>query len=105
MESDAVRTVGDEAVVQMWVSGQFRSVSVPRSAIIAFLRLTPDRAVMMTDEEVRDFLRRNLRLVAAAAADALRDMHPNAPSVTLDAELLRKHGGEPGVELRRAAGR
>lgn len=104
MESDAVRTIGDDTVVDMWVGGQFRSISVPREAIMGFLRLSGGPAAAFSDEQLREFVRRHLRLIAAAAEDALRDLHPNAATVQIDAELLRRHGGEPAVELRRAAG-
>jgi hypothetical protein len=105
MESDAVHTVGDSTVVDMWVNGKFRNVSVSRDVIAAFLRLSSDRAAAMSDVECREFVRSHLRLVAAAAADGLRDMHPTADSVTIDAELLCRLGGKPVIERRQAAGR
>jgi hypothetical protein len=105
MESDAVRTNGDNAVVDMWVSGQFRSVSVPREAIAAFLHLSPERAAELSDHDLQDFVRRHLKLVAVAAAEGLKEMHPNAASITVDAELLCRHGDEPLAEPRRASSR
>jgi hypothetical protein len=105
MESDAVRTIGDNTVVDMWVSGQFRNVSVPREAIAAFLHLSPERAAEMSDPDLRDFVRSHLRIVAVAAAEGLKEMYPNATSVTIDPELLLQHAGEPLAEQRRAAGR
>ena len=39
MESDSVRSSGEFTVVDMWVEGKLRCISVSREAIEGFLRL------------------------------------------------------------------
>jgi hypothetical protein len=104
MESDTVRTVGGSTVVDIWVKGKVRSVSVPRAAIMAYLAPSPDEALALSDEDRREFVRNHLTLVAAAAAEAL-ETDRGAASVTINAELLRKQAGEPLAKRRQAAGR
>ena len=60
MESDSVRSSGEFTVVDMWVEGKLRCISVSRDAINGFLQLPPDRAASMTDDDRREFVRMNL---------------------------------------------
>jgi hypothetical protein len=85
MENDSVRTNGRSTLVDIWIDGKLRGISVSREAIEAFLRLPPDRAAAMSDEDRREFVRTNLAAVVAAATNWLRDNDPSADSVTLDA--------------------
>lgn len=88
MESDSVRSSGDHTLVEIWIEGKLREISVSRQAIEAFLELPPDRAAAMTDEERRDFIRTHLTLVSAAAKDQLRLMYPEAAEIRIEAGQL-----------------
>ena len=83
MESDSVRSSGDFTVVDMWVEGKLRCISVSRDAIDAGLQLTPERAAAMTDDERRDFVRTNLSLVVAAAKERVKS-DPAADAVVIE---------------------
>lgn len=96
MESDTVRTVGDSTVVDIWLQGRMRSVSVSREAIETFLEVPPDQAGAMSDEERSDFVRRHLSIVAAAALARLQE-RPGTDSVTIEAgHLQRPNSARPG---------
>ncbi len=92
MENDTVRTIGDSTMVDVWLKGRMRSVSVTREAITAFLDLPSERADAITDEERSDFVRRNLSKVAAAAMTWLAD-HPGMDMVTIEAGQLPRQNG------------
>jgi hypothetical protein len=97
MESDSVRTIGDSTLVDMWIDGKLRAVSVSRDAIAAFLQLSPDRAMAISDDERREFVRKNLTLVAKAATDLLGSMDSGADSVVIEAGQLTSRGGVRAV--------
>ncbi len=84
MENDSVRTSGDATLVDMWIEGKLRAISLSRGAIETYLRLPADRAEAMSDEDRREFVRTNLGLVIAAAKAQLRD-NPTADTVTIEA--------------------
>lgn len=94
METDSIRTSGDNTLVDIWIDGKMRSISVSGEAIAAFLRLTPDRAAL-ADEDRREFVRTHLDLVVNMARDRLRDMDPGASAVVIDANSGR---GQPRAQ-------
>jgi hypothetical protein len=94
METDSIRTSGENTLVDIWIDGKMRSVSVSGEAIAAFLRLAPDRAAL-GDEDRREFVRTHLDLVVNMARDRLRDMDPGANAVAIEANPGR---GQPGVQ-------
>ena len=101
MENDSVRTSGTSTLVDMWIDGKFRTVAVTRAAIEAHLRLSPERAEEMSDDDRREFVRSNLRLLAATAGDLVRDGDPDAAAVVIDAGHL---GGQAPKADRRVGG-
>jgi hypothetical protein len=84
MESDSVRTMGDRTIVDLWIDGKFRAITVPRQAIESYLRLPPDRGTILTEDDRREFVRTHLSLVVQAASERLR-LDPGAEAVTIDA--------------------
>lgn len=88
MESDSVRTLGDRTLVDLWIDGQFRAITVSKQAIEAYLRLSPERAIL-TEDDRREFVRTHLSLVVQAASERLR-ADPGAAAVTID-------GFQPGA--------
>ena len=95
METDSIRTSGENTVVDIWIDGKMRSVSVSGEAIAALLRLAPDRAAALGDEDRREFVRTHLDVVVNMARDRLRDMDPGAIAVVIDAGPGR---GQAGVQ-------
>jgi hypothetical protein len=92
MENDSVRTSGSSTLVDMWIDGSLRAITVSREAIEDFLHLTPDRAATMTEDERSEFVRTHLTLVVASATAKLRNTDATAAAVTLDSGDL---GGRP----------
>jgi hypothetical protein len=88
MENDSVRTSGDATLVDMWIEGKLRAISLSRGAIETYLRLPSDRAMALTEDDRREFVRTNLGLVVAAAKERLRGSDPNADSVEIEAGQL-----------------
>jgi len=99
MDNDAVRSSGDRTIVDMWIEGKFRSVSVTKAAIEAHLQLSDEQAAEMTDDDRREFVRANLKLLAGAAADQVRATDPDAATVLL--ERLTGQAAQPREERRR----
>ena len=99
MESDTVRTIGDSTMVDIWLKGRMRGVSVTRDAIQSFLNLSPQAMDDMTDDERSEFVRRNLSVVAAAALAWLNE-HPGQDSVTIEAGQLAGPGRSAPGERR-----
>jgi hypothetical protein len=84
MDNDAVRTSGDQTLVDMWNEGKSRTVSISRAAIEAHLQLNPDRAAAMTDDDRREFVRGNLKLLATAASEIVQSGDRDATTVDID---------------------
>jgi hypothetical protein len=84
MDNDAVRTSGDRTLVDMWIDGKSRTVSVTKAAIEAHLGLSPERAEGMSGDDRCEFVRANLRLIASTATEVVRLTDPDAMAVTID---------------------
>jgi hypothetical protein len=98
MENDSVRTSGANTLVDMWIKGKLRSISISREAIDDFLRLPPDRAAATSDHDRREFVRTHLTLVMTAAADLLRNTEPSADTVRIGVGQL---GGQTTAQAGR----
>ncbi len=98
MDNDAVRTSADRTLVDMWIDGKSRTVSVTRTAIETHLRLAPERAAAMSDEDRREFVRGNLKLVQSAATDFVRAGNPDA--LRVDIERLSGNAPPPPSDRR-----
>jgi hypothetical protein len=92
MESDSVRTMGDSTLVDLWIDGQFRAITISRQAIEAYLQLAPGAAASMGETDRREFVRKHLGLVVRAATELLRT-RPHAETIVIE-------GGELGGEVR-----
>lgn len=101
MDNDAVRTSGDRTLVDMWIDGKSRTVGVTRAAIEAHLQLAPDAAASMTDEDRREFVRANLKLIAAAATELVRQTDPDARTVDIDVGQLSGEAPRPPKDRRK----
>ncbi|HVU30873.1 MAG TPA: hypothetical protein VHE36_10790 [Sphingomicrobium sp.] len=83
MESDSVRTMGDSTLVDLWIEGKFRAITVSRQAIESYLGLSPEAAQSMGETDRREFVRTHLGLVVGAATSWLR-ANPEAETIVVD---------------------
>jgi hypothetical protein len=102
MENDSIRASGGNTLVDVWIEGKLRGISVSRSAIEAFLLLPPDRAAAMSEEERCEFVRTHLALVLTAAKVQLRESNPTADSVSIEAGQLGGGGRSQAGDRRTA---
>jgi hypothetical protein len=100
MENDSVRSSGESTLVDMWIDGKLRAITVSREAIDAALQLSPERASALTDDQRREFVRTNLTRVVAAATEQLRAGDSTADTVTLEAGHLGGRIGRPAAARR-----
>jgi hypothetical protein len=91
MESDSVRAMGDSTLVDLWIEGKFRAITISRQAIENYLQLAPVDAASMSETDRREFVRLHLGLVVSAATALLRS-NPGAETIVVEAGQL---GGKP----------
>lgn len=104
MESDSVRAMGDSTLVDLWIEGKFRAITISRQAIETYLQLAPGDAASMSETDRREFVRQHLGLVVSAATALLRSK-PGTETIVIEAGQL---GGKPmsvAVEQPRSADR
>jgi hypothetical protein len=83
MENDSIRASGGDTLVDVWIEGKLRGVSVSRGAIETFLGLTPDQAARMSEEDRCEFVRTHLSIVLTAAKLQLRELNSGAESISI----------------------
>jgi len=93
MESDSVRSLGDNTLVDLWIEGKFRAIVVSRQAIESFLSSSSEGTESLTDDGRREFVRTHLAIIVKAAAARLR-ADPVADTIVIDAGQLG--GAAPG---------
>lgn len=101
MENDSVRAIGDSTLVDLWIEGRFRAITVSREAIASFLKLSPERANAFTDNDRVEFVRTHLSTVVRAAAAQLR-LDPGAESILIDDRHLSGQPAPPTGDRRKA---
>ena len=87
MESDSVRAMGDSTLVDLWIEGKFRAITISRQAIETYLQLAPADAAAMGETDRREFVRKHLGLVVGAATALLRS-NPGAETIVIEAGQL-----------------
>ena len=105
MENDSIRASGGNTLVDVWIDGKLRGISVSRAAIETFLALTPDRAAAMSEDERGEFVRTHLPLVLTAAKAQLRQINPAAESVSIEAGQIGSRGVNRRTDERRKSER
>ena len=96
MENDSVRTLGDNTLVDVWIEGRVRAITVSRQAIESHLQLATHEAAAMTETERGEFVRTNLGLIVRSATALLR-ANPGSDKIVIDAGQLggpASSGGE-----------
>jgi len=96
MESDTVRTLGDNTLVDIWIEGKSRAITITRPAIEARAGST------LSETERCEFVRTNLSQVVRAATEFLRS-NPAAEAIVIEAGQLGGSGRSSSGE-RRAGG-
>jgi hypothetical protein len=92
MENDSIRASGGNTLVDVWIEGKLRGISVSRGAIETFLALTPHQAAAMSENDRCEFVRTHLPIVLTAAKLQLREMNSAADSVSIDSGQLGSTG-------------
>jgi hypothetical protein len=82
MENDSIRSVGSDTLVDIWIDGKMRSLSVSLEAIGAFLGF--DKASSMSERDRCEFIRTHLPVVVAAAKQRLSETDRSAGEVVID---------------------
>jgi len=91
MENDSIRASGSDTLVDIWIDGKIRAISISQEAIGAFLGF--ERMAGMSEVDRCAFVRNNLPLVVAAAKARLREAGPTAATIMIDAGQLPRPDG------------
>ena len=95
MENDSIRASGTDTLVDIWVNGKLRAISISKDAIAAFVGF--ERAGM-SDNQRCEFIRAHLPQVVAAAKVALASLDPDVDTIVIDVGQL---GGSSSQQDRR----
>jgi|SRR4051812_31191426 hypothetical protein len=98
MENDSIRASGSDTLVDMWIDGKLRALSVSHEAIGAFLGF--ERASAISENDRCEFVRTHLPLLVNAAKVRLREDGPAADSITIDVGQLPRPDGRAGDRRR-----
>ena len=90
MENDTVRTLGDDTLVDIWIEGKSRAITISGQAIEAVKG-------SLSETERREFVRTNLSLIVRAATENLRS-NPAADAILIEGGQLG--GGQVSGERR-----
>ncbi len=94
MENDSIRSSGDATLVDLWIEGRMRAVSIANEAVGAFLGF--EQAAGMRDEDYCGFVRTHLPLVISAAKARLSDSGPLTETIAIGAGDLPRSDGRKG---------
>lgn len=105
MENDSIRASGTDTLIDIWVEGKLRAISVTRAAIETFLGKASGA---MSDDDRCDFVRTHLPQVVTAVKAKLRNGNPTADSVEIEAGQLggvgdRRKGDRRKSDRRKAS--
>ena len=82
MENDSIRVSGSSTLVDIWVNGKLRAISVTKQAIDAFVGSTASKG--MSDDDRCEFVRTHLPLLVTAVKARLRESSHDLDEVTVD---------------------
>jgi len=94
MENDSIRSSGTNTLVDIWVDGKVRAISVSHAAIGAFLGF--EKAENLSERDRCEFVRDNLPLLVTAAKNRLRETDVRADALTIDVGDLQRPDGRTG---------
>jgi hypothetical protein len=99
MENDTIRVNGSKTLVDIWINGKVRAISVSRQAIEAFV--AADEGTSMTEDERCEFVRTHLQLVISAAKARLSSTNPASDAVSIEGSQLRSADSARAKERRK----
>jgi hypothetical protein len=105
IENDTIRGSGGNTLVDVWIDGKMRGISVARGAIEMHLGLNADQAAAMSEGERCEFVRRNLALIVKAAKKRLAETSAAADMVIIDTGELPVRGPDRRKSERRKTDR
>ena len=100
MDNDSIRSVGGNALVEIWIEGRLRSICVTGAAIQEALGLLPNQLPALSDNERCEFVQKHMASVVAAARNRLRD-DPDASTIVIDTGHLSRRGARRMGERRK----
>lgn len=92
MESDSIRPSGSNTLVEIWVNGKVRAITITKQAIDAFLGQAATKD--LSEEQRCEFVRTNLPLVVTATKARLREAAEDIETVTIEAGHLGGRAAE-----------
>lgn len=99
MENDAIRPSGSNTLVDIWIDGKIRAISISRDAIGAFLG--HDVVAEMSEDERCEFVRKHLPLILSAARAKLAD-DPTVGSISIGSGQIRSPESARGGDRRKS---
>ena len=97
MENDSIRASGGDTLIDIWVDGKLRAISISRAAIETSLGIPA-----ATEDERCEFVRTHLPQVVSAVKAQLRDGDPTAGTVSIEAGQLGGVGERRRSERRKS---
>jgi len=94
MENDSIRSSGTSTLVDIWVDGKVRAISVSQAAIGAFLGF--EEAHSLSERDRCEFVRNHLPLLVTAAQNRLRETDVTSDTVSIDVGDLPRSYGRTG---------
>ena len=102
MDNDSIRSSGSgNTLVEIWIDGKLRGITISRGAIEDFLNLSPAQAQAMTADDRCEFVRSNLPLVMNAVRARLQETGADSTAVVIEEGQL----GGSGAPARSASDR
>jgi hypothetical protein len=101
MENDSIRASGSNTLVDIWVNGKLRAITVTKQAIDAFAGSSASKA--MSEDDRCEFVRTHLPLVVTAVKTRLKETGADLEAVTIDVAHLGGRIAERRKEDRRKA--
>jgi hypothetical protein len=94
MENDSIRASGTDTLVDIWIDGKLRAISITNEAIAAFVGF---EQAGLSDEQRCEFIRTHLPQVVVAVKLPRNDTAPDADTVVIDVG----QGGDKSQQDRR----
>jgi hypothetical protein len=88
LENDVVRPFGDDTLVDIWLDGRFRAITITKAAIETYLSISHEQGSSVSQKDRREFVRTHLKVVSTAAARQLRT-NPSKDKIVLGSGELQ----------------
>ncbi len=106
MDNDSIRSSGSgNTLVEIWIDGKLRGITISRGAIEGFLNLSPDQARAMSADDRCEFVRSNLPLIMNAVRARLQEIGADSDAVLIEEGQLGGRAAPRAAGDRRRAER